>query len=270
MINMNDKKTRIIIGIVLMGILATLLVYRDMRSTEGDEKDITTATSTKDILKDLGVSMTGDGSVKVESIEEKKLPKSPDLNRSTDYKNTLTPEVKTVVLTQLNKAIADIKKNNFDVNAWIMLGVDRKTLGDYEGARDAWEYAKLLAPNEVVAYNNLGDLYHYYLKNTQKSEENWKKTIAIKPDYIQGYRGLVDLYKYSMTEKLSETPVMLSSGIAQNKDSIDLRVMLARYYQDTGDIAKAKSAYQDAIATAERLKNTTAVTSLTAELAKLK
>jgi tetratricopeptide (TPR) repeat protein len=151
-----------------------------------------------------------------------------------------------------------------------MLVVNLKTLGDYEGARDVWEYVKALAPNDVIAWNNLGDLYHFYLKEYAKSEENWKKTIALKPDYIQGYSGLVDLYKYSFKEKLSETPVVLKQGIVKNPDAIDLQVMLARYYQDRGQSAEAKDAYNKAIATAERIKNTNLAELLKGELAGVK
>lgn len=266
-INMKDKKTAIIIGIVLLSILAGLLVYRDTKKNDTKSADERNATSTEDILSNLGVNMTGDGKVEVVSMEEKKLPKAPSLNRSTEYKNTLAPEIKTAVLSQMNKTIEALKANNADFNSWIMLGVHRKTIGDYEGAKEAWDYAKLLAPNEVVSYNNLADLYHYYLKDYKKSEENWKKVVALKPDYIQGYRGLVELYKYSMTSNLGETPVVLKVGISKNPDSIDLKVMLARYYQDTGNMAEAKKVYEDAILNAERLKNAEVVATLKAELA---
>ncbi len=269
MININDRKTRIIIGLVLVSILAGLLIYRDTRNSK--EEGGNNATSTGSTLGETGISMIGDGKVEIVPLSERKLPKAPSLVRGTDYPSTVAPEVKTIVLSQMSKTIEQIRTNNQDVNAWVMLGVQRKTIGDYEGAREAWDYAKVLAPNEVVAYNNLGDLYHYYLKDFKKSEENWKKTIAIKSDYVQGYRGLVDLYKYSMTEKLGETPTLLKSGIVKNPDSVDLMVMLARYYLDAGDMIMAKEAYGKAIATSERINNDASVTeTLKQELAGIK
>lgn len=266
---MNDKKTRIIIGLVLMSVLAGLLIYRDMRNSSDETGN--NATSTESIFKDTGIDMTGDGTIKLLPIDGATLPKAPLLNRGTDYKNTVAPEIKTIVLSQMDKVIGELKKDSTNVNDWVMLGVHRKTIGDYEGARDAWEYAKALAPNEVVVYNNLGDLYHYYLKDYKKSEENWKKTIAIKSDYIQGYRGLIDLYKYSMTDKIGETPTLLKLGIAKNPNSVDLMVMLARYYQDAGDIAQAKKMYEEAITTSVRINNDATVTeTLKKELAGIK
>ena len=262
---MMNKKNLGIIGLIIVALAgASFVVLRDMKGTKNvGEK---TATTT-DIS---GVSMTGDGKIEVVPMESRKLPPMPILERSTDFKNTLAPEVKAIMLTRIAENLKELNKDSKNVNEWIMLGVNRKTIGDYEGARDAWEYAKALAPTNLVAWNNLGDLYHFYLKDYVKSEENWKKTIALKPDYIQGYSGLVDLYKYSFKVKLSETPVILKAGITKNPDAIDLQVMLAHHYQDMGQISEAKDAYNKAITTAERLKNTSLADLLKGELAGVK
>ncbi len=267
---MINKKTIGIAALVIVAVIVVAFIYRDMR-VEKDSTETTKATSTaKDTLKNIGIEMTGDGKVETVPIPEVKLPPAPLLVRSTDFKNTLTSEIKTIVLARLDANIEVLKKNPKDVQSWIMLGVNRKTLGDYEGARDAWEYAKALEPNNIVPWNNLGDLYHFYIKDYKKSEENWKRTITLKPDYIQGYSGLVDLYKYSLKEKLEEAPAVLRGGIAKNPDAVDLVVMLARYYQDAGDTTLAKEAYEQAIAIAERLSNISLVATLKAGLANVK
>ncbi len=251
-------------GLVIVAVVVGVLAYRDMRGV-GEVYEPATITGITS-----GVDMTGDGKIEIVPIPVVNLPKAPTLVRSTDFKNTLTPEIKTIVLTQIETNITALKNNPKDAQSWIMLGVNRKTIGDYEGARDVWEYVKVLNPTGIVAWNNLGDLYHFYLKDFKKSEENWKKTIALKPDYIQGYNGLVELYKYSMKEKLPETPAILKAGIAKNPDAIDLIIMLARYYQDAGQVVEAKKAYGDAVIVAERLKNTTLTATLKAELAGIK
>jgi Tfp pilus assembly protein PilF len=174
------------------------------------------------------------------------------------------------MITRIGENLEELKKDPQNINEWIMLGVNRKSISDYEGARDAWEYAKALNPTNIVPWNNLGDLYHFYLKDYVKSEENWKKTIALKPDYIQGYSGLIDLYRYSFKVKLSETPVILKQGITKNPDAIDLQVMLAHYYQDAAMTTEAKDAYNKAIITAERLKNPTLTNLLKSELSGIK
>ncbi|HBH71248.1 MAG: hypothetical protein UU88_C0019G0007 [Parcubacteria group bacterium GW2011_GWC1_42_11] len=221
---MTNKKNLGIAGLIVLAIAAAVLIYRD---TRGSKIEITSDTG--DTIKNYGIEMTGDGKVEVISMDEQKLPPAPPLVRSTDFSNTLTPEIKKVVLDNLEKSIAAIKSNPKDIINWIDLGIQRKQIGDYEGARDAWEYAKAMEPSNIVPWNNLGDLYHFYLKDYKKSEENWKKTIALKPDYAQGYRGLYELYSYSMKEKASEIPEILNQGIAKSPEAIELKVMLAEY-----------------------------------------
>lgn len=223
---MINKKNLGIAGFVVLSIIAGILIYRD---TRGSKIEITGDAT--DTLKNYGIEMTGDGKIEVVPMDEQKLPPAPTLVRSTDFSNTLTPEIKKIVISRLDNDIATIKKNPNDVTSWIDLGIQRKQLGDYYGARDAWEYVKAVEPSNIVPWNNLGDLYHFYLKDYKKSEENWKKTIALKPDYAQGYRGLYELYLYSMKEKSGEIPTMLKQGIAKNPEATDLKAMLADYEQ---------------------------------------
>ena len=222
---MTNKKNMGVVGLIALAIIAGVLIYRD---TRGSKLEITSDAS--DTLKNFGIEMTGDGKVEIVPIEEQKLPPAPALVRSADFYTTLlTPEIKQIMLANLAKAVTTIENSPKGLSGWVELGIQRKQLGDYEGARDAWEYAKQLDPDNLVPWNNLGDLYHFYLKDYKKSEENWKKTIALKPDYIQGYRGLYELYAYSMKEKISEIPVILKQGIAKNPEATDLKSMLADY-----------------------------------------
>lgn len=221
---MTSKKNLGIIGLVVLAVVAGVLIYRDTRVSK-----IEITGETSDTLKNLGIEIKGNEKVEIVPIDNVKLPPAPTLVRSTDFPNTLTTEFKRTTLANLESAIAAIKKNPKDVMNWVDLGIQRKTIGDYEGARDAWEYAKVIEPGNIVPWNNLGDLYHFYLKNYSKSEENWKKTIALKPDFMQGYRGLYELYLYSMKEKTAEVPEMLKQGMAKNPTNTELNAMLADY-----------------------------------------
>lgn len=216
---MMNKKNLRILGVFVLAGIAAVFIYRDFQQKKNPQN----------VEIAPGIQMTGDGKVEVIPLEEKKLPPAPSLMRTITPLATLSPQVVKAVETQMAITIADLKKEPLNKDGWIALGGERKVLGDYEGARDAWEYAKALSPNDIVAWNNLGDLYHLYLKEYKKSEENWKRTIALKPDYVQGYRGLYELYRYSMIEKTSEIPMVLKQGIAKNPDAIDLKVLLAEY-----------------------------------------
>ena len=54
---------------------------------------------------------------------------------------------------------------------WLVLGVYRKMIGDYESAKEVWEYASAIRPQNSVSFNNLGELYAYYLKDNAKAEK---------------------------------------------------------------------------------------------------
>ena len=63
-------------------------------------------------------------------------------------------------LANLNTAL---QKNPYDFDSWMQVGNHKKFFNNYEGARDAWEYAKLLVPAQQLPYLNLANLYAYYL-----------------------------------------------------------------------------------------------------------
>jgi len=73
-------------------------------------------------------------------------------------------------LANLNTAL---QKNPYDFDSWMQVGIHKKFFNNYEGARDAWEYAKLLAPEQQLSYLNLANLYAYYLRDFAKAEVNY-------------------------------------------------------------------------------------------------
>lgn len=221
---MTNKKILGIIGLIVLAIIAGVLIYRDHRTSKIEITGSTSGTSTA-----TGISMTGDGKVELVKDEQSKLPPAPTLNRTFTPLATLDPALVKNLQDKMVTTISNLKDNPSNQDAWIALGGERKALGDYNGARDAWEYAKVINPNVVVPWNNLADLYQFYLKDYPKAELNWKKTFALDATYIQGYRGLYYLYVYSMPEKTSEIPAMLKDAIAKNPAANDLKVLLDEY-----------------------------------------
>lgn len=252
---LKNKKVLGVIGLVVLAGALGAFVYYDMKK--------------RAVSIDGGIYEVTDNTFKPEGgqgIAVGEPTGAPALTRSTDFSSALTPEVKAMVVERLNATVERLEKDRASYQDWIMLGVYRKTIGDYEGARDAWVYGATLAPGEVLAFNNLADLYHYFLKDYKKSEAAWKKTVALKSDYIQGYIGLADLYKYSLTEKVGEIPQVLKDGIAKNPDSLDLKIALARTYKDLGQKGLAEDAYKELVLAAQRVGNTTLVSQAQEEL----
>lgn len=207
---------------------------------------------------------------KREKVDYQNLPPAPELVRPVDLKRALgSASAQKEFLVDLEKIISAIKKDYKDVDNWTQLGLTRHVLGDDIGASEAWEYAKLLDPENYQTWENLGDLYQSDLKNYMKAEENFKKVIALKPDYSRGYSNLIYLYTNSMKEKSGQIPEVYKNGITANPDNVDLMVSLADYYKEQGNVAEAKKVYQQALTIAERTKDRWLVNSLEKKLLEL-
>lgn len=221
---MTKKKTLGIIGLVVLAIVAGVLIYRDHRTSK-----IEITGNLPGTVNNTGISMTGDGKVEIVKSEATKLPPAPSLDRAITPLSSLDPALVKNLEDKMAITLSNLKKDSTNQDAWVALGGERKVLGDYEGARDAWEYAKAINPNVVAPWSNLADLYQFYIKDYVKSEQNWKKTFALDVTYIQGYRGLYYLYVYSMPTKTGDIPAMLKAAIAKNPAADDLKVLLADY-----------------------------------------
>ncbi|MFY9493294.1 MAG: hypothetical protein WAP55_02360 [Minisyncoccia bacterium] len=132
------------------------------------------------------------------------------------------------------------------VDDWIAVGVIKKFFNDFEGARDAWEYAGILYPANALSFANLGNLYGFYLHDNARAEFNFKKAIANDPYQVGYYIGFADFYKNVYTAKKSEAPKILLEGISVIKD-VNLMLALATYYRDEGDKTNALKYYQEVL-----------------------
>lgn len=150
-----------------------------------------------------------------------------------------------------NPKAAALKQQSDDPAAWLQSGILKKNAGDYEGAKEAWEYVAKIRPEDYIAYNNLGDLYQHYLKDYPKAEFYFKKVVELKPDYLQTYTNLHDLYRifYPPDRRAGaeKAEAILLEGIHNNPQDYYLRIMLASYYKDQGDKINARKYYEEAL-----------------------
>ena len=116
-----------------------------------------------------------------------------------------------------------LTKNPDFFNGWIQLGLLKKGIGDYIGARDAWEYAGMIRAKNSVSFGNLGELYANYLHKPEQAEQNFKRAITNDPADWAKYISLADLYTNVMTAKSAEAPGVLLGGIKKNPDDKNLR-----------------------------------------------
>lgn len=117
------------------------------------------------------------------------------------------------------------------IAAWLQTAILKKTIEDYEGARDIWIYVTIARPREATAFLNLGDLYTNYLKDYPKAEKNYQGAIKAEPKNVMGYLGLSDLYIFFYKEKAAQAEQVLKQGIAANPDDANLQKALVRLHE---------------------------------------
>ena len=151
-----------------------------------------------------------------------------------------------------------VKANPAFFDGWIKLGLLKKTIGDFEGARDAWEYAGIIEPGNSLSFSNLGELYWRYLHEYIKSESNFRISIEHKPDDIQNYVSLAELYHYSYKDKADLADDVLFEGLGKNSGDGTLMRRLAYLYEQRGELASALEWWEKVLAGApndEEVKN---------------
>jgi len=129
------------------------------------------------------------------------------------------------------KEMIDLIKIDYDnIYPWYDLGAYRRVIGDFEGAAEAWAFGTLIRPKDYIGYQNLGDLYGFYVKDYPKSEENYFKSIQNNPQNIQAYLDLAIIYESVYKEKSDQIESILLRGLMANPDNLRLKSALENYY----------------------------------------
>ena len=252
---MNDQKTRsniayIAIILILMVGVGYYIYAGGSTAPEVAENGGMIENSEEDIadVKEGDASMgekvsTGDTSA--EDVPQVTID-APDLNRPIEFLVELPVELQNIYRTRIEKLTADLVLDSSAVGNWIDLGIQRKGIGDYEGAREVWEYVNRISPMNNVSFFNLGDLYHFYLKDFEKAEQNFIISKQNNPSYTAVYRALHELYKYSYKQNTSSAVDILLEGLENTDNNPDLMILLASYYKENGDFINARSWYEAA------------------------
>ena len=174
-----------------------------------------------------------------------------------DYTTTLIPLPTTAGTSASTQA---------QLAALIDLGTADKGKDDYAGAEAAWIQATQIAPNNYVAFANLGDLYMNFLHDYAKADANYQAAIKDAATQPALYGDLFTLYtttSYKPTATAAED--ILKKGIAANPNAVELQVSLARYYKTLGRTADAKAEYDAAITNAKSQGETSLAAQLQTE-----
>lgn len=225
---MNKIKPYLSFAIVaLVVIVGGIYIWRDWRATpsgqstqnnieQGISSQNQTATSTNEaIIKPVSAVKNAAKNIK-----------APDLNQEVPISASLSEEVKKVLTANTAATISELKAHPDDQGGWLKLAIYKKTAGDYKGAEEIWQYLTIINPQGYVAYNNLGDLYAYFLKDYNKAEINFLKALELSPQQSFLYRSLYEFYLYALKDEV-KAKAILEKGIKLNVTGAqDLKVLL--------------------------------------------
>ncbi len=219
-----------------------------------------------------GEQTTGVGTTNIIPISDSAAAsvKAPDFKRALKFTSTFTDVEKAAIQKNYNTIQAELAADPKSFNAWVFMGNINLIVGNYQLAKEYWDYVSTVWPTNVASFNNLGDLYMGYLKDYPKAEAAFLKAIDNKGDDSNPYKNLFTLYSetsYKPTNTAAED--ILKRGIAAVPNSVDMQYQLAVYYKKLGRTEDAKAMYQAAIDNATRQGQTSLATQIKAELAKM-
>lgn len=252
-----DRASKILIGVVCVLAVGSVLLYyrvaterKPLAAPAAQYGDAPTTTAPVPRPDVNAGELTGKRQASAPAPEASSFP-LPDLNR---------PVIALVPLSQFAEAdarrnmallIEILQKNPDDAPAWIGVGLYRKTLGDYEGAEEAWQYVARHWPTDFVAHNNLGNLYHEQLRDLPKAEVHFLKVVELQPSFMQTYFNLYNLYRYSYKEQEVKAVQALLQGLQKNPTDLNLMLGIARHYAETGRKEESAVYYKMATQRAE-------------------
>ena len=148
-----------------------------------------------------------------------------------------------------------IRKGESLYEQLIELASYRKLVEDYAGAEEIWLDMTKRYPTSRQAYDNLGNLYHFYVKDYPKAEVMMKKSIEIENVYAPSYVNLFELYTLSYTEKKQLAEQVLLDGLKNTDNHITLEVALAQFYAEQGRTEDARIYFEKVLAFGKRMKD---------------
>jgi tetratricopeptide (TPR) repeat protein len=193
----------------------------------------------------------------------------PSLTRTVAYGAGVTPEVKAIVEKSVAELALRLQKDPTQASDWLNLGVMYHAVNDYRGAEEVWIFLTKVIPTDTTAYDNLGKLYHFDLKDFPKAEQYFKRSIAIASTSTTPYIELFTLYRYSYKKDTSAAADTLMAWAKAIPESVDPYFSLGLYYRDQGRTAEAKEALTHAMDMARSAGDVELMAKIGPELQKL-
>ena len=233
---MNKKNIIFSIFVALLLTGLWFYIYKDLNNNQENQID-KTATTTPSLADSISVNFGDDENVVVEMLnnDEQDLQENqekpeiirpiPDLDRKIVFGDDFSEQEQQIMIDEMEGMILELKNDPTSFSNWLYLGLDRKGIGDYEGAKQAWEYAMLIEPGSFVVRGNLGDLYAYYLKDNKKAEDNYLKALELGPSQIYLYYKTAEFYRDFLNDS-QKAKGIVQIGLKLSPDSSELQSLL--------------------------------------------
>lgn len=225
---MSFGKVAGILMIVALSAGVSLFIFWDIKGNvvnapdKTPEPDTQTDADTIDVGSGIEIDV-GEG----ESVGDGELPDMPipDLTRPINMSDDVLISIAEETEKRITELSESLKQNPDSLSGWIELGLLRKSIDDFEGAKDAWEYASALRPKNSVSFVNLGDLYAYYLDDAEAAEENFLLAIENNIEkiifpYVKTFEFYRDIVKDDDAARAIAERVM--EEIPGAKDNVDI------------------------------------------------
>ena len=248
--------------VVVLGILGGILYYTKTHTAPLAATVATTTDATPGVVHGNGYTIEEVPVGTLESI-------APDLDRKIVFGATVPQEIRKVLQAKVDATTARLKKDLTLSEDWYNLAIYYHEANDYDGARIVWEFLIKAVPENPVAYENLGKLYHYDLKLYVKAESYLKLGITKDPKNYDAYNELYLLYLYSYKQNTTAAVDILNTAAKALPTDYTPYYVLGTYYRDKGDTANAKSAFTKAMDRARAAANVNGIKIIGDELAKL-
>jgi len=217
---MNTKKIAGIAGVLVVVLAVVITGVREKQESVIVDTNISENASSTNPGRGEGVEVVDLSDTPVEIVRE--LPKPvPGVAVPATYPEFISPAIRTEVAKRFESLTILLNADPSLFNEWVELGLLRKFIEDYAGAREAWEYASKLAPKNSISFLNLGTLYGYYLQDPLAAERNFLTSIQNDKTDPGAYIKTADFYLEVMKDK-SRARAIIDRGLNANPASPEL------------------------------------------------
>lgn len=155
------------------------------------------------------------------------------------YDAKLTPAQAQTISQSFHAAAVAIQADPNSFNDWITIGILKKQVNDFDGARVVWEKMAVIRPSSSLPVLNLANLYADFLNDPAKAESYYLMALKNSPDNIQIYTNLADLYKNKLKNKSDKVELLILEGLKNTDNNPSLLAYAGGYFKEIKDYPKA-------------------------------